>query len=217
MLSLVIDVGYARITQAQMQNAADGAALEGLRKRNIGVVNPATGQTVDDSFAGDCLRRSAAHRVVGWTFDDDLNIADGDPAQYGAGPIIDLTDGVTSLHALQTMSVPDVHVYKPDLQINQQNAVHGDMVSGRFCYSADPPTCEGAGHVTTRTRRRPKRARTGVPTLSCAPSRSTGTASTRETTSTRIWQRRSPRLDLPPVRRPTIRRPIRGRSAARAR
>ena len=150
-LSLVVDVGYARITQAQMQSAADGAALEGLRLRNVGVLNPATGQTVDDPFASDCLRRSAAHRLVGWTFDDDLDVTNGDPDQFGAGPVIDVTDGVTNLHALQTMSVPDVHVYKPTLQINQQNVVHGDMVSGRFCYSADPAASEGLAYADPDT------------------------------------------------------------------
>ena len=30
-LSLVVDIGYARLTQGQMQSAADAAALEGLR------------------------------------------------------------------------------------------------------------------------------------------------------------------------------------------
>ncbi len=151
-LSLVIDVGYARITQAEMQNAADAAALEGLRKRDVGVLNPATGQTVNDPFASDCLRRSAAHRLVSWVFDDDFDVAGGDPDhQFGAGPIIDLTDGVTNLHALQTITVPDSHVYKPDLQINQQNQVHGDMVSGRFCYSADPAASEGLAYADPET------------------------------------------------------------------
>ena len=32
-LSLVIDVGYARVTQSQMQNAADAAALETFAAR----------------------------------------------------------------------------------------------------------------------------------------------------------------------------------------
>ena len=123
MLSLVIDVGYARVTQGQMQNAADAAALEGLR-------------------TGD---RSAANAVVQRVFDDDLDSTNGDPDyQFGAGPIIDLTDGVTSLHALQTISVPGVHVYKPDLQLNPQNAAYGDMVSGRFCYTSDPAPSEDA-------------------------------------------------------------------------
>ena len=147
LLSLVVDVGYTRLTRGQMQNAADTAALEGLRKRDVGVRNPVTGQTINDAFASDCLRRASANRLVRWTFDDNLDPADGDPDyQFGAGPILDLTEGATSLHALQTISVPDVHAYKPDLQLNQLNQVHGDMVSGRFCYTADPVASEGAIH-----------------------------------------------------------------------
>jgi putative Flp pilus-assembly TadE/G-like protein len=147
LLSLVIDVGYTRLTRGQMQNAADTAALEGLRKRDVGVRNPITGQTVNDAFASDCLRRAAANRIVRWTFDDNLEPADGDPDyQFGAGPVIDLTEGVTSLHGLQTISVPETHSYKPDLQLNQLNQVHGDMVSGRFCYTPDPAPSEGPVH-----------------------------------------------------------------------
>src|SRR5262249_48697080 len=104
-LSLVIDVGYARLTQVQMQNAADSAELEGLRNRDVGVFNPATGQTVDDPFASDCLRRAAARHVVQRVFDDDFDLTDGDAYQFGAGPVIDLTEGgVTNLHALQIAS-----------------------------------------------------------------------------------------------------------------
>ncbi|MSO81749.1 MAG: hypothetical protein EXQ53_00420 [Acidobacteria bacterium] len=144
LLSLVVDIGYARLTQGQMQNAVDAAALEGLRQRDVGVRNPVTGQIVNDPFASDCLRRAAANRIVRWTFDDDFEPAAGDPEyQFGAGPVVDLTDGVTSVHALQTISVPDPHVYKPDPQLNQQNQVYGDMVSGRFCYTADPVPSEG--------------------------------------------------------------------------
>ena len=147
LLSLVIDVGYTRLTRGQMQNAADTAALEGLRKRDVGIRNPVTGQTINDAFASDCIRRASVNRIVRWTFDDNLEPADGDPDyQFGAGPILDLTEGATSLHALQTVSVPDVHAYKPDLQLNQLNQVHGDMVSGRFCYTADPVPSEGAIH-----------------------------------------------------------------------
>jgi putative Flp pilus-assembly TadE/G-like protein len=143
-LALVIDVGYLRLTQTEMQNAADTAALEGLRKRDIGVRNPITGQTVNDAFASDCIRRASANRLVRWTFDDDFDPTDGDADhQFGAGPVIDLTEGATSLHALQTISVPEAHVYDPDPQLNQQNQVHGDMVSGRFCYTTDPFPSEG--------------------------------------------------------------------------
>ena len=126
-LGLIIDIGYVRLTQAQMQNAADTAALEGLRTRD----------------------RAAANVLVKRLFDDDLDPANEDNPddQFGAGPIIDLTEGATSLHALQTMSVPASHVYKPDLQPNLQNAVYGDMVSGSFVYSADPAASEDATYV----------------------------------------------------------------------
>src|SRR5262249_5763301 len=108
-MSLVIDVGFARITQSGMQTAADAAALEGLRKRDVGVLNPATGQTVNDPFAGDCLRRASANRLVRWVFDDDFNLANGDADyQFGAGPIIDLTDAdaVSNFHAFATIGAP---------------------------------------------------------------------------------------------------------------
>ena len=144
LLSLVVDIGYARLTQGQMQSAADAAALEGLRQRDVGVRNLVTGVTVNDPFASDCLRRAAANRIVRRTFDDNFDPIDGDPGyQFGAGPVIDRTEGVTSVHALQTISVPEAHVYKPDPQLNQQNQVYGDMVSGRFCYTSDPVPSEG--------------------------------------------------------------------------
>jgi putative Flp pilus-assembly TadE/G-like protein len=140
-LALAVDIGFARLSQNQMQNAADSAALEGLRKRDA-VRNPVNGNPI--AFASDCARRAAANRIAHWTFDDDFDPASGDvDYQFGAGPVLDVTEGVTSVHALQTISVPDPHVYKPDLQLNQQNQVYGDMVSGRFCYTSDPFPSEG--------------------------------------------------------------------------
>jgi hypothetical protein len=130
-----------------MQNGADSAAIEGLRKRDVGIRNPVTGVTINDPFASDCLRRAAANRMVRWTFDDDLDPTNGDPDyQFGAGPNIELTEGSTNLHALQTISVPDEHSYKPSPQLNQRNQVHGDMVSGRFCYTSDPAPSEGGAY-----------------------------------------------------------------------
>ena len=144
LLSLAIDIGYARLTQGQLQNAADSAALEGLRNRDA-VRNPANGNSI--AYASDCVRRAAANRMVHRTFDDDFDYASGDPDyQFGGGPVINVTDGLTSAHALQTVTVPDQHVYKPDLQLNQQNQVYGDMVSGRFCYTTDPVPSEGGAY-----------------------------------------------------------------------
>lgn len=136
MLSLIIDVGYARITQAQMQNAVDTAAIEGVRQRDAGT---------------DAARRTAAAALVSNTFDDDFDVADGDPDQYGAGPIIDLTDGLTTLHGAQTATVPDQHSYKPLLQSNLENATEGDMVGGQFCYDADPAPPEGSAYELAET------------------------------------------------------------------
>lgn len=144
MLSLVIDVGYARLTQVQMQSAADSTALEGLRLRDSrsDITNTLS------ASASDCARRAAANRLVRRVFDDDLDPSNGDPDyQFGAGPIIDVTDGATNLHALAMLSAPDAHSYKPDLQLNQQNEVHGDFVSGRFLYSDDPAASEDATYT----------------------------------------------------------------------
>ena len=69
-LSLVVDVGYARLTQAQMQTAADAAALEGLRQRDV-ATDPET-------------QRRPAHNVVEWIFDDDAAAVAGSPSSYAA-------------------------------------------------------------------------------------------------------------------------------------
>jgi hypothetical protein len=148
-LALVIDVGYARITQLQMQTAADTAAIEGLRKRDVGVPGPG-GLTINDPFASDCQRRAATNRFVHWTFDDDLDAENGDADfQFGAGPAEQISGGTTNLHGLAAISVPETHVYKPDLQLNQENVVYGDMVSGRFCYVDDPLPSESGVYVDT--------------------------------------------------------------------
>lgn len=148
-LALVIDVGYARMTQVQMQTAADAAAIEGLRMRDVGVPN-AGGVTVNDPFASDCLRRASTNRFVHWTFDDDLDATNGDPDyQFGAGPTVEVSGGTTNLHALASIAVPEVHAYKPDLQLNQGNVVYGDMVSGRFCYTDDPLPSESGIYADT--------------------------------------------------------------------
>lgn len=150
--AIVVDAGLLRLTQAQMQTAADAAALEGLRARDVRVLDQATSQPVLDSFASDCLRRSAARRVVRSMFDDDLDPStEGADDVFGAGPIIDLTEGATSLHAYSDMSVPAARVYKPAPQLNQGNAVDGDMVSGRFCYTDDPARSEDAAHALPGT------------------------------------------------------------------
>jgi hypothetical protein len=122
LVGLVVDSGYARLTQAQMQSAADGAAVEGMRLRNLR----------SDPFESDCKRRSAARNVVAWTFDDDF-VPGADAFGFGAGPQLTLTGGVGDLNALQTIEPGNPPVYKPMMERNQSlNLIHGDMVSGRF-------------------------------------------------------------------------------------
>jgi len=109
MAALVIDLGFARLAQRQMQSAADAAALEGLRGEGL----------VDVSY-GD--RQDDAEALIGWTFDDNLDPADGDdgPAEggeaFGAGPIVSFAGGSgdSDLNAseLLTVNVPN-RVYKP--------------------------------------------------------------------------------------------------------
>lgn len=137
--SLAIDFGYATLTQVQMQNAADAAALEGIRFRNA---------VADDGFASDCARRLAARDIVTWTFDDDFNAATGDPHAFGAGPVIEFDAGVGDLEALRGMRPGTPPVYKPTLELNQAgNVVHGDMVSGAFTWNAAPPPDEDDGYL----------------------------------------------------------------------
>src|ERR1043166_4010172 len=92
MLSLVIDVGYARMSQAQMQVAADSAGREGLRKRDLGARDPALVPAVTNAFTNDCVRRASASRLASWTFDDDIDTSTGDGgAKLGPGPLAVLT------------------------------------------------------------------------------------------------------------------------------
>lgn len=148
MLGLIVDTGLLRVTQAQMQTAADGAAIEGLRNRDAIVQAAGAGIPVPNAFANDCVRRTAARRVATAVFDDTLYAADGDPGyQFGAGPVIARTSGTTALHAGQTIAAEAP--YDPRLQLNQQNAVYGDMVSGRFAYTESPLPSEDALYART--------------------------------------------------------------------
>jgi hypothetical protein len=147
--ALVIDLGFARLTQRQMQTAADGAALEGLRFRDgvpeawltdpeiVAAFGPAP--ALQDPSNPDWVdwlngvRRWAASRHVALVFDDDLDPAIGDPRNFGAGPVFELSGGAgdPSLNASQTLMSPTV--YKPSgLEFNLNDELHGDMVAGQF-------------------------------------------------------------------------------------
>jgi hypothetical protein len=112
--ALVIDMGFARLTQQEMQTAVDSAALEGLR-----------------------LGRPQASDTVANLFSDDPN---PDPANYGAGPVVQFQGGNPTLPtASQQLIVPVPPVYKPvqsdggpGLELNAGNAQNGDMVAGTY-------------------------------------------------------------------------------------
>ena len=119
MAALVIDIGFARLAQRQMQSAVDSAALEGLRGQGI------------VAFAD---RQSNAEDFIAWHFDDDLDAASGDDGlagdggAFGAGPLVNFSGGAgdPSIHASQWMTVdPDNAVYKPVMR-------RGDETPGEF-------------------------------------------------------------------------------------
>lgn len=129
--ALVVDWGYVTLSRIQMQNAAEMAAIEGLRLRDA---NP-------DQTQSDFDRREAASKLVSWTFDDDFLETSSDALQFGAGPDITLSGGSEALNANQGLSLDAVPVYKPTLEHNLGvdeegapvgNEAHGDMVSGTF-------------------------------------------------------------------------------------
>lgn len=109
MAALVIDLGFARLTQRQMQTAVDGASLEGLR--GSGTLDFVTRQTNAEQF-------------VGWTFDDDLDSDNGDDGiagdggQFGAGPLVTFSGGAGD---------PDL-VASQELIVDPANPVHKPTV-----------------------------------------------------------------------------------------
>lgn len=114
MAALVIDIGFARLTQRQLQGAAESGALEGLRGE--GAV----------SYSD---RRAASRELIQWHFDDDLNSGGSYPTgddgafdtgsgQFGAGPKIEFSGGAgeSSLHASELLEVdPNQPVDRPML------------------------------------------------------------------------------------------------------
>jgi hypothetical protein len=129
--AVVIDLGMARLTQTEMQSAADTAAIEGLRYRD-----PNTGTWPTNTEPPTPSPRDITNAI----FDDDLNPDNGDRFAYGAGPIIPLTGGIgpdgtaSQFIAITSDDVknPSRLVYKPQLALNEGNDPTGDVVSMRY-------------------------------------------------------------------------------------
>jgi len=157
--ALVIDLGFARLAQRQMQTAVDSAALEGLRWRDdipsqwytpgnatydliVAAVGPPPQIAYDPTNALwkvwiDGARRWAASQIVANTFGVDLNPLDGGPLYFGAGPVVQFQEGsginVNGLQAGQTIEPPGPSpVYQPGLELNLNNAPNGDQVAGAY-------------------------------------------------------------------------------------
>jgi hypothetical protein len=139
--ALVIDIGFARLTQRQMQTAVDSAAVEGLRFRD----DPGVPEADRDES-----RRQRASDMVAMIFDDDLDPDNGDDGafdrggQFGAGPVVDFSGGAGDpiLNASQLMTIPATPVYKPTIQWNAGNETHGDLVAGNFLEDQATPDDE---------------------------------------------------------------------------
>ena len=77
--ALVIDMGFARLAQRQMQTAVDSAALEGLRGQDCLPIRPRSEQASHDGRPG-CST-------------DEVD-SSGGTVQYGAGPVVQFTGGI---------------------------------------------------------------------------------------------------------------------------
>jgi hypothetical protein len=127
--ALVIDHGFVRNSQMQMQTAVESAALEGLH--GFDPDNPADDQEI---------REKARERLF-HVFDDDFDEGDGDARNYGAGPVINLSGGIklgsSSFYASQLITIPPTPVYDPSdaqwpFQLNMSNDKGGDIVRGIY-------------------------------------------------------------------------------------
>jgi hypothetical protein len=120
--ALVIELGFARLAQRQMQTAVDSAALEVSRLQDVPTLTEKE-------------RRLAAVGMAASVFDDDFDLAD-DPMNFGAGPVVEFSDGIplpgTSFRAAETMTPGAPPVYDPDLRSNLVNDKGGDIVRGDY-------------------------------------------------------------------------------------
>jgi len=174
--ALIVDFGLVTLTRRQMQAAVNTAALEGLRFRDSVLSQwddpdprnrpeglseacpgyaapPSSGQSPSEKRKKwcDCARRWAVGNLVENLFDDGLNPGEGDSMQFGAGPVLELSDGIqfegTEFYASQIISPGQSPVYKPQLQMNRDDVAEGDMVAGQWQETIPPDHSEDEDYL----------------------------------------------------------------------
>jgi hypothetical protein len=155
-MAFVIDIGVASLTQAQMQNAVDAGALDGMRLRDF----------EEHRFESDPHRRAHVSELVQMVFDDNLHPTGGvnatpeppwhggiaemppdspDVLRLGAGPIWSLQPGEGPGNVGEQYDPFPGTYDDPVLQANTSNALVGDMLSGT--YFLDPTFADPTFHV----------------------------------------------------------------------
>lgn len=140
--ALVIDLGVARLTQRQMQVAADGMALEVLRERDLArdVASEA------DWYQRDQRRRTRNARIASWHFMQRPVLGNEGDVQdsYGAGAYIVMTGGTGAINASPLVLDAGFSVPRPRSNYGGDgegpiplNLQQGDIVSGTFYGHAD--------------------------------------------------------------------------------
>lgn len=170
MAALTIDMGFVRLTQAQMQPAVEAAALEGLRFRDhlpepwladpvfLAAVTPECGSRpplpqylTDPVWVAwrERVRRWLARNQVALVYANKLTPGTDEPnlPVYGAGPLYALGVGIGPSNAMETISAGAPPVYHPHLELNfaiagAGNAKNGDMVAGTFGVNPSYPPGE---------------------------------------------------------------------------
>lgn len=152
--AVVIDMGLVRVTQRQMQSAADTAALEGLRSRDQNLafcemngLNPQQCDTLglDEKQCNDLGLSEEQCESFRLTNRRTIAAAMAQAASLnGAGPDVKLSGGLGDpFNSSQLIEPSNFGPYTPtpvDLQTNAANRPHGDMVSGVYC--PDPAGCD---------------------------------------------------------------------------
>ena len=140
-MALTLDFGFVLLARRQMQTGVNSAALEGLR-----------GQGLPEYDNNDELvRRENARGLLRLSYDDDLDLPNGNDTTVGAGIDSSLIQGngfqSTTIGPADTTLAEDLanrssFIFRPDnFQLNQDNLQHGDMVIGTY------DTSTSADHV----------------------------------------------------------------------